>query len=266
MIYLKYKKLFNLFLLFLVILPAGAQVDQTAFFQRLKTMYYSLNDTDIKNFSALVKSSLFEKEFDNYFAEEDLFPLEIIWVKPDKYYYIKKPLPSLIDTTKTDIIDQKIMEMRQELGSIFLNWQRFVAGQLYEIIPENYEIEELDDKIIITYKTDKFLEVRLVLGKNGLCLKIINTDFSKEQTIYTYPAYTYLNNLWLCTGWTVQIEEKGEIVSGFVISLKSRKVRDYFLPDRIILNVQTMDKKNLIFERIYDFRSVMVNRELQITN
>jgi hypothetical protein len=266
MIYAKYKKLFNLILLSLFLIQAEAQVGQAEFFERLKTIYYSLNKTDIKNFSALIKSSVFEKEFDNYFAEKDLFPLELIWIKPDKYYYIKKPLPSLIDTSKTGIIDTKIMEMRQELGGIFLNWQRFVAGSIYETIPKIYDLEELADKNIISYKSDETHEVRLFFGKNGLCLKIINTDVAKEQTIYTYPGYSYVNNRWLCTGWQVQIEDKGEITSGFVISLKSRKVNDFFLPDRIILNVQTTDKKNLVFERIYDFKNVMVNREFQITN
>jgi hypothetical protein len=266
MIYLKYKKIFKYLFLCLTVLLIKAQDTQQNFLEQLKTIYYNLNATDINNFSASIKSSVFEKEFESFFAEREITPLEIIWLKPDKYYYLKKPLPSLIDTTKTGIIDQKILDMKQELASIFLNWQRFVAGNLYEILPSVYDIEEMADRIIITYKTDEFHEVCLHFGKNGLCLKILNIDISNEQTIYTYPAYTFLENLWLCSGWRVQIEEKGEIVSGFVVSLKSRKVKGYFLPDRIILNAQTLDKKNLIFERIYDFKNVMVNREFQIKN
>jgi hypothetical protein len=266
MIYLKFKKIFSLLITWLCLLPAHAQSNQQNFLEQLRTIYYRLNATDIKNFSASITSSAFEKEFESFFAEKDISPLEIIWVKPDNYYYLKKPLPSLIDTTKTDMIDQKILEMKQELAGVFLNWQRFVASNLYQMLPSVYDIEETADRIIISYKTDEYHEIRLFFGKNGLCLKILNIDIEKEQTIYTYPAFTYLENLWLCSGWRVQIEEKGDIVSGFVVSLKSRKVKGYFLPDRIILNAQTVDKKNLIFERIYDFKNVMVNREFQIKN
>jgi hypothetical protein len=266
MICLNFKNKCKIVLICLAFLPLKAQNSGDNFLQTLETIYYNLNKTDLKNFSATIKSSVFEKEFDSYFAEKEISPLEVIWVKPDKYYYLKKPLPSLIDTSKSPLIDKKIMEMRQELGSIFINWQRFIAGNLATIIPEIYTIEEIDDKIIISFNTDENHEVRLHFGKNGICLKILTIDLEKEQTIYTYPAYTYLDNFWLCTGWRIQIEQKGDIVSGFVVSFKSRKVKGYFLPDRVILTVQTLEKKDLVFERIYDFKNVTVNRELQITN
>ena len=168
MIYLNFKKICSILLTFITILSLNAQNDPSAVLNKISTIYYNLKATNIKNFTASVRSSGFEKEFDKYFAEKEIEILQIIWINPDKYYYIKQPLPSLLDTTKEKIIDEKISEIRKELAGIFINWQRFIVSNLSEIIPKKYTIEEAGDTFTIFFSAEENQEIRIQFAKNGL--------------------------------------------------------------------------------------------------
>ena len=233
---------------------------------RAKTIYHSLKVTDLDNFSIWVTSNIF-LEATKDISQEEIYPLEIIWKNPDLLYYIKRPLPNMGDAEKQKEIQQHQMDMIQELQGLMIDWQRFFAGNILDELPETYLITANDDTVFIEYELfedGKNVKTKIHFGKNGRCLKIITNYVHKNEVIYVYPGYTMVENKWLCNNWRVQIYVNNLIDSGFDINLKSRKVEDYWIPQRLILQLQKKGIDNTLFIRDYKFRNVVVNKDLQI--
>ena len=73
-----------------------------------------------------------------------------------------------------------------------------------------------------------------------------------------------VENKWICKYWQVQIYQNNQIDSGFEVSLKSRKVQNYWVPQRLVMQLQKKGMENTLFVRDYKFRNIVINKDLQI--
>jgi hypothetical protein len=245
---------------------AHAQFNETEFLYRVKTIYHSLRLTGLDNFSSWITSNVF-LEATKEISEEEIYPLEIIWKNPDLLYYIKRPLPNAADSEKQKDIQQLQIDMIQELQGVLVDWQRFSAGNILDEIPEAYLVTAKDDTVFVEYElfeNGKNVKTKMFFGKNGLCLKIITNYLHKSEIIYVYPGYILVEDKWLCNKWTVQIYLNGQIDSGIELNLKSRKLEDYWIPQRLVMQLQKREIDNTVFIRDYKFRNVVLNKDLQI--
>jgi hypothetical protein len=86
----------------------------------------------------------------------------------------------------------------------------------------------------------------------------------KNEVVYIYPGYILVEDRWICNKWAVQMYQNGQAESEFVVSLKLRKLEDYWIPQRFILQSQKRGKDNTRFIREYMFRNVVLNKDLQV--
>jgi hypothetical protein len=243
-----------------------AQFSEAEFIYKVKTSYNSLKSSGLDNFSSWVTSNIF-LEAAKDISEEEIYPLEIIWKNPDLLYYIKRPLPSTGNTEEQKELQQCQMDLIQELQGLLVDWQRFFAGNILDELPKTHLITTKDDTVFVEYELSengKNVKTKMVFGKNGLCKKIITNYVHKNEVIIVYPGYTTVENKWICNYWRVQIFVNEQIDSGFEISLKSKKIENYWIPQRLILQLQKRGIDNTMFVRDYSFRNVVLNKDLQI--
>ena len=260
-------KLFGLFTVLLLLQPeAGAQVQEAEFFERVEQTYYTLDKTDLKNFSVWVTSNTFNEQLKEL-EQDGYFPLDFICVNPDKMFFIKRALPAGTDSTVGRSLEASQLSTQKELKAILVDWQRFYGSHPLSQLPPEYTFTVRNDTVHISYSTEEqgnLIDVNLYFGINGRCLKIITLFRDRDEVIYTYPEYRILRNKKLCKGWTVQIEKGGEIQSGFNVKVAAQSVENYILPQKIIMQLQTLESDNQLYVREYFLRNVRVNRDLQI--
>ena len=243
-----------------------AQFNEPEFIYRVKTMYHSLKLTGLDNFSSWVTSNIF-LEATKEFSSEELYPLEIIWKNPNLIYYIRRPLPQPSDTLKQNEIRELQMDMIQELQGLLIDWQRFSAGNILDDLPETHLVTTKEDTVIIEYEKfegGKNVKVKMLFGQNGLCLKITTNYAQNNEIIHIYPEYILVEEKWICNKWMLQVYKNGQVESGFMVSLKSRKLEDFWVPQRLILQLQKRGIDNTMFMRDYKFRNVVLNKDVQI--
>ena len=265
---MKFKYNIILIFLFIIISNLNAQFNESEFIYRVKTIYHSLNLTSLDNFSSWVTSDIFLEAVKDD-SKEEVYPVEIIWKNPNLIYYIKRPLPQINDKEKLNEIQQIQVDLIQELQGLLIDWLRFSAGNILDDLSETYLITTKADTVFIEYEKfedGKNVKVKMLFGKNGLCLKIITTYDYKNEVIIIYPRYALVEDKWMCNGWMLQIYKGGDVDSGFQVSLNSRKVEDYWIPQRLTLQLQKKGIDDAWFMRDYKFRNVVLNKDLKIVN
>jgi hypothetical protein len=236
------------------------------FLYRVKTIYHSLRSQGIENYSSWVTSSLFLERTQPIYKQE-IYPLELIWSVPNLIYYIKRPVPVLEDTLQNKQTAEWQMDMLQALKGIMIDWQRFFAGNVLDEMPETYLVTTRDDSAYISYELNgagRPVKVKMHFGLNGICLKMKLTYPDNGEEIFTYPVYRLEGDKWLCTGWTVQSLKRGKVESGFSVKLKYKKMEKCWALERIGLQLQALNKKDIIFTREYIFKNIVLNRDLKI--
>jgi len=159
------------------------------------------------------------------------------------------------------------MDMLQALKGIMIDWQRFFAGNVLDEMPETNLVTTRDDSAYISYElpsTGHPAKVKMLFGLNGICLRTKLTYPDIGEEIYTYPAYRLEGDKWLCTGWTVQTLKYGKVESGFSVKLKYKKLEKYWALERIGLQLQAVNKKDIIFTREFIFKNIVINRDIKI--
>jgi hypothetical protein len=261
-------KTFRYLLLLLCLLlsrPVPAQLDTVAFFQKVNSLYYTVESSGLQNFSMWVTSDYFRENIDSLHLLED-YPLEIIWIKPNRISFIKRPLSITSDTSKSRLIGKWQMEMYQELKGLLIDWQRFYGGGILDDLPPHYTLAVRQDTVLIRYQATeqgKKMEVCHYFGKNGLSLKLRFIYVDSGDEIHIYPVFDYLGAKWLCIGWEVQLLKNNEVSSGFIVQVFSAKTDGYWLPKKIIMQLQTRQNDTIIFKREYDIVNVMIDRPLK---
>lgn len=258
----------NLILLLNIIfcLNLYAQFDQQTFFKRANSIYHNLGSSNITNFSMAITSDNFEYQMKDIVNHEEYSPIEFVWTKPRQINLNRLPVPSNLDSTQQIKLIQLQSEMLQGLRGIFIDWQRFLGGNLLYDLPEKYNIDTMDDTVHIifeSYENNLPIKLKFYFGINALCFRIETIYQSINQTINTYPTFALADNKWLCTEWMVNIIQHGEITSGFNLIFKSGKFKDSWLPLQALIRVQTRQKLNQTFTRLFKFRNLEVNDNIK---
>jgi hypothetical protein len=228
-------------------------------------MYYVLSQTEIKNFSAWVTSNLFAEKAQN-FTKEDIYPVEIIWHRPDKLFFIQRPIKAENDSVY-QILEKYQHSLQKELKAILLDWKRFCVKPLLSELPPNFLFKNNGDTVIFSFRRTEAkdsLDIDIFLGKNGYCLKIVSHDRKTNQRILTYPTYTYSGNKWICAGWLVQIQDGDEITNAYTVRITNKTVNNVLLPETFVMQLQTKRETEQIFRREYQFLNIRVDRDLKI--
>jgi hypothetical protein len=103
----------------------------------------------------------------------------------------------------------------------------------------------------------------MAFGRNGICLYIAVEFPRNKEIIYTYPSYNLIDDKWLCFRWMVQTVKNGEVDSGFIVNIKPRNIDNYWIPERINLELQKKDTKSTVYSRTYIIKNIILNKELQ---
>ncbi|MFC2088889.1 hypothetical protein ACFLSX_04745 [Calditrichota bacterium] len=243
-----------------------AQYDEKTFFSRVNSIYHNLESTNIENFALAATSDFFEISTNEFLDNDSYFPVEVIWVSPNKMYFLKKTFPADLDTSKKKIVFQLQKDMQQGLKGILIDWQRFLGGKILDDLPENFKVTNIDDTVHVEFEAIENnipVYMKFYFGINALCFKIETTYKNSNQKMITLPAFVLIKNKWLCTKWTVKIIKNGEIESGFIVELKSQARGESWFPLQTLITVQTKEKLNETFRRIYKFRKLEINKDLK---
>jgi len=265
-----HKSILSIYIFFCPLIDSNprAQFQEVEFFNRVNSIYYTLEQTDLKNFTSWLTSNIFINSTDEYFTEE-VFPLEFIWLEGNRMFFSRRPMPVLDDSVQNQTLEYLQMSMRKELKAVLLDWQRFYAGRLLQNMPADYSIEVRADTVILYYTTVEDTETvknKLSFGQNGICIKTTLMYPMRNESIDTYPIYKYTGEKWLCIGWKVQVLAENDITTGYLIEIKSQRIENYWLPQIITMRLQSIKDKESIYWREYYFRNVLVNRNIEVMN
>jgi hypothetical protein len=247
---------------------ALAQFSEPEFFNRVNTTYYALELTDLNNFSSWVSSNIFEETAKDLYKDE-IYPIEFLWVKPNDPYFIRRPLPPIQESLAEEKVQSAQNELQQELRALIMDWGRFYAGRLLADMPSDYTLETRADTVLLNfknYKDPRDSETHILFGPNGLVLQTSVVYRDSSERINTFPEYKYTGEYWLCTGWRVQILKKDEVISGFRVKVISKRIEKYWLPSQFQMELQSKDIQDKIFIRVYNFRNIRINRDIQVIN
>jgi hypothetical protein len=248
--------------------PAAAQLDTVDFFQKVRTLYYTVESSGLQNFSMWITSDYYRSNTDSTITAHG-YPLEFIWMRPDRISFIKGALnsPPGADSGQVRQVEKLQLDLYHELKGLFYDWQRFYGRGILADLPAEYELTVQQDTILIKYETQEqgqTMQVGLYFGLNALCFKLHLTYPDSGQEIFIYPAFTYLGNKWLCSGWQVQIIEKAEVQSGFIVQIFSEKLNNYWLPKKITMQLQTKQSEAVLYTREYYIANIMLNRPIEM--
>jgi len=253
-----------LFINLVICINVHAQFDETTFFNRLNSIYHNLHDKDVENFSVSVTSDFFEFNAGKGIDHDLYSPIEFIWIKPRQLHFNRNSIPKGIDSTQQVKIFQLQNEMFQELRGIFMDWQRFIGGELLFDLPEEYTMSSTGDTVFISFdsfENNEPIEMKFYFGLNAVCFKIETIYQKIKQKIITYPSYVLIEGKWLCTEWIIKIVQNGIINSGFSVNFQSGRHKETWLPIQAVIQVQTIKKLNKTFTRLYKFRNPVLNQK-----
>jgi hypothetical protein len=243
---------------------AYSQFNQEEFLYRAKSIYHSLRVKGLENFTCWVTSDLFLESTKAIYKEE-VYPLEVIWKNPNMFYYIKRALPVQKEGEQDSVAQVMQMNMVQTLKGLLIDWQHFCAGNVLDDLPESYLITTVEDTAFIqyeNYENGKLIKVKMTFGLNGLCLKLKVEFPDINEIIVTYPVFKLMGEKWLCTGWTTQTLRNGSVESGFMVKLRSREIENYWIPERLNLQLQKKGAEDIRYTRTFIFKNILLNKEL----
>lgn len=244
----------------------GFHLDEKKFFTDLENSYFAMSNTDLENFTCLITNSSMEDFAKENWDNKEIFPLQFIWVKPDRIFLSQQGVPSLEDSVQQEF-NQKFSDLKQQVKAILLDLQRFYINGIYSSISEEYILVKKKQVIDIIFETaaDSLVtQFKYTFGMNGLCLKIETSYPSQNRIIVTYPNFKVVKTKWLCTGWEVQIVDNGDVISGFAVTLENQFIDPVWVPVEIDLQVQKKNEIGRTYTDVLKFRNYLFNQSLQL--
>lgn len=242
------------------------QLDEKAFFTNMQTSYYAIGNTELENMTCLVTNSSMEEFAKENWQNAEIFPLQFIWIKPDRIFLSQQGVPNL-DEAKNSLFYENFDDLKQQVKAIILDLQRFYISGIYSSISDDYILVKKKQVIQILFETveDSLLtQFDYTFGINGLCLKIETFYPDQNRKIVTYPLFKIVKTKWLCTGWEVQIMQDDQVVSGFAVKLENRIVDNYWVPAEIRLEVQKIEEVGKTYGDVLKFKNFLFNQPLQL--
>ena len=247
-------------IIFILVTGLKAQFDEPEFFKKINEIYYNLEDSKIDNFSAWITSSAYKKVTAEFYKQEN-FPLELIWVKPNDIYFIRRPLSAVAESSNNDLAIRAQRDLQLELRNLLENWRRFYAGRLLADMPMTYQITSQGDSVTLLFSGDNeslSTKTCLLFSVNGLLTRFEQTVGNSGALIILLPKYKFTGKFWLCTGWQVSVAGKKFLE----VKVTSQKISQMWVPETISIKYDESGKA----DNTYDFRNVRVNRDIQVLN
>ncbi len=239
--------------------------NEQAFFSRIKTSYYNLSETGVKNFVALVTSAKTEQLAKEIWDNAEVFPLQLIWFNPNKLYMSQRGVPK-IPKEKQKEYQEAQQGLKMQLRGVLVDLQRFYLNGIYESISPDYILQHNEEAVQLTFSSgqDSLLaKVKYLFGENGLLL-MIQIDYPQTQKqIVIYPRFKTVKTKWLCTGWSVQNYILNEVESGFDITLTNRLEKGLWVPGSLLIEVQKAETKGQKYYDEIKLKNYLFNQSIQ---
>lgn len=242
--------------------------DEKTFFENMQKNYYSLEQTSLKNYVALVQNDGLKKIAAIYWKNDEIFPMQVIWVRPQNIYLTQQGVPALPDSVQKKY-DALVVGLKKQIEGLMVDLNRFYTSGIYSDIPVNYTIKESDRFVLIQF--DKIFGKDTThndyyFGKNGLLLKVESFSPQTKRRITTHPFFKIHKTQWICTGWEVQMWENQQIKTGYVVKIELNNYKNIWIPYTIEIAVKKAEQPDQTFiDHIY-FRNYIFNKSLQIIN
>ncbi len=240
--------------------------DEQGFFENLKISYYTLEETNLNNVVSLVTSAKIENFAEKNWKNSEIFPLQMIWVKPNSIYLSEQGVPPIPDENQISY-RQSVEALKQQFKTILLDLQRFYINGIYTSISNDYQLVQNNQTIQVSYSMNldgNTIDYRYTFGLNGLCLKIETFYHRDNNKVTTYPKFRTVKTKWICEGWEVQVSNQDQIRSGYLVLLKNRVVQDIFVPIEISIEAQKNTGEK--FTEIIKIKNYLFNQPLQLLN
>lgn len=256
--------LLNIFIIFSHLFGQKDQIDEQAFFENIKSSYYSLKNTNAKNVSVLLTNASMETFASKEWNNHEIFPLQLIWIAPERLFISQLGVPSLSDSSTTTYT-YLVNNLKSQITDILFDLKRFYFSDLYSGIEENYKIKNINDVVRVSFfsviKTDTtFYEY--YFGLNGLCLKVLSYTPSTNLKVETIPHFKINKTKWIIMGWEVHIYSDEEIQTGYFVEISFTEKKNIWIPQNIKLAVQRKTDLGKTYNEVLKFRNLLFDQPL----
>jgi hypothetical protein len=264
------KDMSNLILRLLLILFCASfsqDVDRDRRWEDFKTKtegyYHFLEKSELENFKCSFTSTSYLNFIEKYQDSTYNYPLNMIWIKAGKIYFILKEYPVTDSDTARQKIMQNIQLTKNQFHGFYLDFLNFLILSPLSDVSESVEYTFSEDSIKVCYSAIDSLgtEVTKIFHPSGQLYKVVVV--SPTEKILNYPKYREVDDKWLCTGWDTQIIQDGEIRSGIATRLKLNKIKGFWLPVQVDFIVQTVEKPGEKFYSTLFIKNYQFNLPLQ---
>lgn len=241
-------------------------LDERSFFEKVKTSYYVLNQTSTKNFTALVTSLKMEKFAQETWQNQEVFPLQLIWFAPDRFYLSQQGSPT-IPPDKYREYQSLVDGIKMQMKGILLDLNRFYVAGIFQRLSDDYKFRCSEEAIQITSKEGEptnLTHVKYLLGLNGSCLLIEISYPTENKIIIIYPEFMTLKDKWLCKGWTVQTMIAGEVQSGFKLQIEYNVNNSIWVPVEIAITVQKAEEPGTTYYDQIKLKNYLFDQSIRL--
>lgn len=239
--------------------------NEQAFFENLKSSYYSLESTHTKNISFFVTNLTVESFCSKEWKNPEIFPLQLIWLSPNRLFISQQGVPALSDSSKI-VYSKLVNDLKNQIMNMLFSLKTFYFADIYNSIPENYQLNKKENLIQIKFSSTVQEDSTLYeyyFGLNGLCVKIISLTPAKNLKVEIYPNFKISKTKWIIEGWQVKIYNNNEIQTGYVVEMNYREKSGIWIPTDIVINVQRKEEEGKTFSEDLKFRNALFNQPMQ---
>ena len=239
--------------------------DEKSFFENMKASYYSLQSTPAQNISVLLTNHSIESFAKQEWKNPEIFPLQLIWLSPDRLFLSQLGVPSLTDSSKV-IYTTEVNNLKSQFMDILFDLKRFYFSDIYTNISKNYKVVNKKDVVMVTFNTitnSDTIRFEYFFGLNGLCLKINSYSPSKNLKVETIPHFNTSKTKWIIGSWEVKMYTENEINTGYFVDINFKEKESILIPSEITLSVQRKTDIGKTFNEILKFRNFLFDQSLQ---
>ncbi len=207
---------------------------------RAEKFYTYINHGDLNNFSFYFSSSTFVDFVRQLGDTTDYYPLKFVWTRQGNYYFILRPVPSVVDTNTYRLYMTRANELKQLFRGLLLDWEKFFVNSPFQDIPEDAQVHWGKDTVSVSFwfeEGDKRLFMKRTFFRNGLLARDLWRD--GEARVINYPVYREVDGRWVCYGWDTQVQQGDSIVSGLAVRADVQKIGQHWLPLRLDVTAQS---------------------------
>lgn len=260
--------LFLVFAIPVIAIAQGELFNEQDFFNSIKSSYYNLSQTRLKNMSALVTSTKLETFAKETWNNSEIYPLQLIWFNPDKIYLSESGVPKLDEKQKAEY--RELLDgLKLQVKGVLMDLQRFYLVGIFESIQPDYVLSKNEEAVQINFEVHNATSptrVKYLFGYNGLNILIQIEYPSEQKQTVIYPQFKTVKNKWLCTGWSVQNFVLGEVNSGFTLKINNRLVEDIWVPGELLIEVQKADTKGQTYYDAIVLRNFLFDQPLKLND